>query len=198
MQKVKIILTIFTIVVIASIAAVILAENRGFNKKELLDTDNLNKDLIINILGEPDKYIWGEKVLNKDNLPTYYCMDYGNGNIVFIGNDRLIELRVHAPGNFIDPNGVSIGDSSYSVFKKIGKPISTVENRELSFKDSVYYKNYYDKASYYSVEKKGVRMFFYNDRISAIYITGNFTLEILEEFSSYVKKSKLIRPLLLM
>lgn len=220
MKKMNIMLISITIVAVFLIA-IILIFVRGeyqFTKKSVLNdtiineqneseniiskTDNgwiqtglSDREYVISLMGEPKGYIWGEETFNVDDLPSYYIMDYGNGNMACIYNGILSETRVHYPGDFTEFNGIRLGDTIEDVIEKIGKPNRIAEGEELNFEENVLFLNYSTSEmgvssdtsnSYYSVPEKNIRMFFNNNKVNALYNTGGFTPEFLSAFSQYI------------
>lgn len=138
-----------------------------------LDIDTSTLADVIRIFGEPDGYVWGEKTFEKDNLPPVYIADYSNKLHVVMIDGKVGEIRFYEPG-YLFLGKVQVGSSLEDVFEVVGKPKQAVEGGRNEFKDGVLYKDIDGKkgSCYYGSSGQGVRMFFFDYKVSELYITG--------------------------
>jgi regulator of replication initiation timing len=129
---------------------------------------------IYRIFGEPLEYKWSDETFEKDKLPERYIMFYPEGFHIFMVRGRINELRYHQPGyRFLGK--FQVGSSLEDVIAAIGRPGKTVVGKPNESKNGVLYKDIDGNQGqcYYSREKKGVRCFFNDYRVSAIYVSRN-------------------------
>lgn len=139
-----------------------------------LDIDKATLDDVIQIFGEPMKYSWGNKTFTKDNLPSTYIVDYPNGFRVVMSRGKISELRFEEPGaEYVFKGELRVGSSLDDVLEVIGQPTETVQGQPNQFKDGVLYKDIDDRKGYcyYSRKDEGVRFFFLNYKVTALYVT---------------------------
>ena len=129
---------------------------------------------VIRIFGEPIKYGWGRKTFTKNNLPSTYILDYPNGFSVVMSKGRVSELRHTQPG-YIWQGKLQVGSSLEEVLEAVGRPTETIEGQSCAYKDGVLYKDIDGKKGYcyYGHKKKGVRFFFMDYKVSALYVSRN-------------------------
>jgi RNA polymerase sigma factor (sigma-70 family) len=136
-------------------------------------------DEAIRVLGEPEKYVWGNKTFQKDKLPEIYILAYpGNVNVV-VNQGRVGELRSDMPGpGFTYRGKLRLGSSLDEVLQVLGPPSKTVVGKPLAFESGVLYKDYTEVEgeghkgnSYYARPEQNVRLFFRNDQVTGLYIT---------------------------
>lgn len=144
-------------------------------KVALLNITNDNLERVIQIFGEPTKYVWGSETFEKSNLPYTYIMVYPEGFCVCMSNDRVVEHRHEGSDGYIWLGKLQFGSSLEEVFKVVGRPKKTVVDQPDEFEEGVLYKNHDGKEGlyYYSRESKGVRFFFRDDKVVAIYVSSN-------------------------
>jgi hypothetical protein len=139
------------------------------------DINNATPDDVIEVFGEPSEYIWGKKVFRKDELPDPYIMVYAGGYFhIVIRNGRVIELRLeHQDIGYVFAETIRIGSSLEEVLKVIGAPTKTVVGKEIRWSsDGVLYKDIDEKGHcYYRRRDQGVRMFFKDYKLFALYLT---------------------------
>jgi len=139
-----------------------------------LDIDTATRDDVIQIFGQPEKYVWGGKTFTKNNLPSTYIMAYPNRFEVFISAGRISEVRHYQPG-YLFGGKIQVGCSLDEVLEVIGKPKQTIEGSQNKFKDGVLYKDIDGRKGYcyYARSDRGMRMFFTNYKVTALYVTAN-------------------------
>lgn len=140
-----------------------------------LDIDNAQLDDVIQLFGNPARYIWGEEIIAPEDLLNRkaYVMDYGEGFHIFIVQGRVIELRFEHNSQYVYQGKLRIGDSIDDALKVIGDPIETVVGEKLTFRDGVLYRDIdgQNGYGYYHRADQRLRLFFANDKITAIYVT---------------------------
>jgi len=129
---------------------------------------------LIRIFGDPEKYVWGGKTFEKDNLPPIYIANYPNNLQVVMVEGKVSEIRFNEPG-YLFLGKVQVGSSLDEVLEVIGEPKQVVEGVQNEFKDGVLYKDIKGKNGqcYYGISDKGVRIFFSDNKVSGLYITGS-------------------------
>ena len=141
-----------------------------------LNIDTATLDDVIRIFGEPIEYLWGEKTFTKANLPSTYIAAYPNGFSVVISNGKVSELRFAGRGaGYVYRDKLKVGSSLDEVLEVVGQPAETLEGQALSgmAKDGVLYKDMKGRkgSCYYSRRDQGIRFFFLNYKVSALYLT---------------------------
>jgi len=129
---------------------------------------------IYRFFGEPLEYIWGDETFEKDKLPERYIMVYPEGFRIVMVRARIIELRYHEPGyRFLGK--FQVGSSLEDVITAIGRPGKTVGGKPNEAKNGVLYRDIDGREGfcYYGREKKGVRCFFTDYKVNALYVSRN-------------------------
>ena len=118
------------------------------------------------LLGEPEKYTWGNKALDAAHLPEVYYMAYPERVGVIVARGVVSETRFNAPG-YKYLGKIGVGSTLPEVTDAIGKPTKTVTGGPLEFVDGVLYVDFdgHKGMSYYSRADKAVRMFFRDGRV---------------------------------
>ena len=131
-------------------------------------------DRVLRIFGEPIKYSWKNQTFSKNNLPGIYNIDYPNEFSVLMIIGKVQELRHHQPGyKFLGK--VQVGSTLEEFLDVLGKPKQIIEGRKNEFKDRVLYKDIEGEKGtcYYANKRKGARVFFINNKATALYVTRN-------------------------
>jgi beta-lactamase regulating signal transducer with metallopeptidase domain len=144
-----------------------------------IDIDTATKADVVEVFGEPEKYMWGDEkkktveVLDKNNLPDRYIMIYPNDFRVFIANDHIIEFRFEGQSDYVFDDGLTVGSSIKKAFKVLGRPKKVVDGRKNEFSENTYFKNIDGKKGfgYYAVPKKNIRIWIADNEVKAIYVT---------------------------
>jgi hypothetical protein len=129
---------------------------------------------IIRIFGEPQKYIWNNQTFTKDKLPERFIAMYPNGFNVFFASSRIVELRFEGGDcDYVFAGKIRIGSSLDEAIEAIGQPKNTVQGKPNAWQDGVLYKDIDGRKGYcyYGRQDKGVRMFFLEYKITALYVT---------------------------
>ncbi|NIT55648.1 MAG: DUF3887 domain-containing protein [Aliifodinibius sp.] len=129
---------------------------------------------VIRVFGEPLKYLLGNQTFAKDNLPDRYLMLYPEGFSVYIIKGRIGELR-HEGSNYVFLGKLPMESSLEEVFEVVGKPKQTIIGEAFPniAKQYVLYKDIDGEKGYcyYDCPKQGVRFFFNDYKVSAMYVT---------------------------
>lgn len=137
-----------------------------------LNIDTATLDDVIRIFGEPIDYVWGNQTFTKDDLPSSYILRYPNGFSVSMSHGRVHELRHTQPG-YTWQGKLQVGSSLEEVLEAVGRPTETIEGQSCAYKDGVLYKDIDGRKGYcyYSRRDQGVRFFFMNYKVTALYVT---------------------------
>lgn len=140
-----------------------------------LNIETTTLDDVIRIFGEPTKYAWGNERFERSNLPDHYILVYPDGFHILMMNGRIVELRHEGPDGYIWQGKLRVGSSLEEVLEVVGRPEKTVVGQPNTFKDGVLYKDIDGKEGdcYYCSERKGVRFFFRDYKVTALYVTRN-------------------------
>ena len=145
-------------------------------------------DVIDYFGSEPFEYIWGGVTYTKDTLPTgKYDMLYRAGrNNDFeavidngLGTHVIWEIRFKSE-DYRCLGGLTAGMTKEEVFSYVGNPASTVTGGPNTWTPDVFYQDIDGEAGYcyYDNSASGIRMFFWRNLTSAVYIySANDTLE---------------------
>jgi hypothetical protein len=139
-----------------------------------LNIDSATLEDVIRIFGEPMEYRWGQETFSKNNLPSRYVAVYQGGFSVFMSGGKITELRFEqVDSGYVFAGMIRIGSSLDEVLSAIGQPKDTVQGKSNAFQDDVLYKDIDGKKGncYYGRKDKGVRMFFADYKVSALYVT---------------------------
>ncbi|UCD49117.1 MAG: M56 family metallopeptidase [Phycisphaerales bacterium] len=141
-----------------------------------LDIDSADLKRVKEVFGEPLKYIWGKETLAADDLPGFFVMVYPAGFHVFMGGDEVIELR-HEGGRslYVLEGGICVGSTVEEVLAVMGAPKKTVQGKAIDWSDSdtVLFRDIKGTKGhcYYHCPDQHLRLWFWNDKLMAIYMT---------------------------
>jgi hypothetical protein len=143
---------------------------------EALNIDAADRRRVMEIFGEPLKYIWGNKTFDADNLPDRFIMMYPSGFRVFMSQGRIVELRHEGPGTgYVFQGGIRVGSTVEEVLAALGAPRKTVRGEAIKWSDSdrVLYRDIEGNKGhdYYHCPDQNVRLWFGDDKVIAIYMT---------------------------
>ena len=140
-----------------------------------IDIDNARLDDLIRLFGNPVRYIWSEEILDPKDLSKRhaYVIDYGGGFHIFMVQGRVMELRFEQNSPYVYQGRLRIGDSIDNALKVMGAPQKTVVGEKLTFENGVLYRDIEGRKGYgyYHRADQNLRLFFADDRITAIYVT---------------------------
>jgi hypothetical protein len=159
-----------------------------------IDIDNASIDDVIRVFGEPKQYCWRKEaaveieVINKENLPSrqFYIADYGNGFQIFMLSGRIAELRFEGASEYLHQGQLQIGDSLDYVLKVLGEPKETItgaSRRMISGNDGMLLRDIEGRKGYdyYLRKDKNIRLFFLDDKITALYVIAKGFLSAQED-----------------
>jgi beta-lactamase regulating signal transducer with metallopeptidase domain len=143
------------------------------SKIDKFDIDHATRSDVIKVFGEPTKYIWGTQVFDKNSLPDQYIMSYPSNFHVWMVKDQIIEFRFEGPSDYVFGDGLVVGSTIEKALNILGQPSEIVEGKPNEFKDNVFYKDINGRKGhcYYGRPEKNIRIWFFNDKVCAIYIT---------------------------
>jgi len=130
-----------------------------------------NLEDVVNLLGEPVEYLWGNQKFMKSNLPSRYIANYGDGFEVLMYNGKVFELRFEYK-DIVEYKNIRIGSDLDDVVKGIGNPDKEIDGSIVDyFENGVLYTNVNGETniSYYMRIEKGVRIFFAFNKVTSIY-----------------------------
>jgi serine protease AprX len=141
-----------------------------------LDINTANLDDVIRIFGEPEKYLWQRNTFTKDNLPSIYIAAYPDDFYILIARDKIRELRFEGPGSGYTYRGkIRYGSPLDEVIKVVGRPKEIIQKQPMptAVEDGVLYKDINGRKGYCYYERRdlGVRFFFLNYNVTALYVT---------------------------
>jgi len=148
------------------------------SKIDGFDMDDGDLKSVIRTFGEPERYFWGDKTYKKNNRPNTYLISYPNGLRILMSNGEIEEFRFEKKTDY-SIAGITVGTPLDQVIDILGEPNRTVSGRVCTFEEGVLFRNCTgddgrSKFNYYSA--KGLRLFFYQDKVTALYITDNTIL----------------------
>jgi hypothetical protein len=159
-----------------------------------IDIDKANLDDVIRVFGEPKKYYWGNEetgevwMINKDDLSSrqFYIADYGDGFRIVMRGGHIAELRFEGESEYLYQGKLQIGDSLDYAISVLGEPKETIvgaSRKMVSGRDGVLLRDIDGRQGYdyYLRKDKNIRMFFLNDKITALYVIGSGFLNSQEE-----------------
>jgi hypothetical protein len=140
-----------------------------------LDIDNAQLDDVIQLFGNPARYVWGEEIIASEDLlkRNAYVIDYGGGFHIFMVKGRVMELRFEHNSQYVHQGKLRVGDSIDDALKAMGAPKEIVVGEKLTFRDGVLYRDIDGRNGYgyYHRADLKLRLFFADDKITAIYVT---------------------------
>ncbi len=138
-----------------------------------LDIDSADLEQVKAIFGEPTKYVWGDKTFTADALPDNYIMSYPCGFSVWMTGDRIMEIRHERNSPYVFRDKLRIGSTLREALDLLGEPAETVTGQKNTFKEKVLYKDIDGRQGYdyYHRPDQKVRVWFGDDKVTAIYMT---------------------------
>ena len=128
---------------------------------------------VVALLGEPEKYCWGSKTLDKNNLPEAFVANYPKGLDVFIHHGTVCELRAEGSGpGFTWRGKLRLGSTLEEVLQALGQPSQTIVGEPLDFAPNVLYKDIDGEPgrAYYARPDQHVRCFILNSKVNGLYV----------------------------
>jgi serine protease AprX len=170
----KVTFAVFAVLILAG-AALSQPESDINAKVTKLDIGKSTLDDVISIFGEPTRYFHGGETFTKDNLPQAYIAQYPNEFSVVMASDRVEELRFESQAaGYVFRDKIRVGSLLNEALKVIGQPKKTVVGKPNEYEDGVLYKDIGgEKGScYYGRRDRGIRLFFFNYKVTALYLTS--------------------------
>jgi hypothetical protein len=139
----------------------------------MLDIDSAGLEQVKAMFGEPTKYVWGDQTFTADALPDNYIMSYPCGFSVFMTGDRIMEIRHERNSPYVYRDKLRIGSTLQEALGMLGAPNETVTGQKNTFKENVLYTNIdgHQGYGYYHRSDQHVRLWFADDKVTAIYMT---------------------------
>ncbi len=143
-------------------------------KLEQLDLKSASIKEVIELFGEPEKYLWGQKTFQKKNLPAVYIAYYPKGLQFVLNNGKISEIRHEGPTGYRFKGKLQVGSPLETALEILGQPAQTVSDKANEYADSVLYKDIDGRKGYcyYQRSDQNVRLFFSNYKVAALYITN--------------------------
>jgi hypothetical protein len=138
-----------------------------------LDIDSAGRDQVRMIFGEPSRYVWGNQTFTLDALPDNYIMSYPCSFNVWLQKGRIMEIRHERGSEYAYRGKLRIGSTIQEALDLLGAPAETVTGQKNEFKDGVLYRDIdgNEGQGYYHRSDQDVRVFFWEDKVTAIYMT---------------------------
>ena len=145
---------------------------------EELDATTRTRVDIVDLLGTPERYAWGGKTFEEDNLPASYLICYEAPRVHFWMRDgKLYETRVYCE-DYEVAEGVMVGTHVEQVLAAIGDDVEEVQGQRVEFAPNVLYRDAIPWRGtqaikgygYLFLPAKRARIFFKEDCISCIYL----------------------------
>jgi hypothetical protein len=138
-----------------------------------LDIDAAGLEQVRAIFGEPLKYVWGSQTFTADALPDNYIMTYPCSFRVWLQKGRIAEIRHERGSEYAYRGKLRIGSTLQEALDLLGAPAEMVTGRKNEFKDGVLYRDIdgNEGHSYYHRSDQKVRIWFADDKVTAIYMT---------------------------
>jgi len=176
MKNLKLILVATAIFSFMSTIRVTSNDLSEINKNvDQLEVGSSSLEDVVRIFGEPARYFWGNKTFKKDNLPAIFIAAYPQDVNIVISNGTVDQIRFESTHRgYMFMGEVGVGSPLETVLDVVGRPKEIIENEPIGFKDGVLYKDIegHKGACYYACSDKRVRMFFKDNKVVALYLTG--------------------------
>lgn len=138
-----------------------------------------NRSRIVDVFGEPESYLWINKVYTKETLPGAYSMQYPNGLAVSMMSGKISNFSLKNPTYTF--KGLTVGcdlEDVLAVFPPVR--IADGERKVHSGETGVLYKNYTDTEGAHTYRTpEGVRFHFAKDKLYSITFSSPRTFSFL-------------------
>jgi hypothetical protein len=137
-----------------------------------LDIDSADLRQVIDVFGQPEDYLWGDKTFEPDDLPRSYIMRYPGGFRVYMSDGQIVEVRHERASKYVYRGKLRVGSTLDEALAVLGPPDETVSG-ENNYKDRVLYKDIDGNKGhcYYLRTDQDVRLWFSDYKVIAIYMT---------------------------
>ncbi len=143
-------------------------------KIKLIVPGETNREQVVEILGKPDRYVWGSEEYLEANLPDdRYIMVYEAGVNLMMNGNMVREVRIESNKDYSYEDKIHLGSSLEDIISFFGKPSETVTGELVDFhRNRVLYRDIKGKAGYCYIHYRdmGIRMFFVGYRLHALYL----------------------------
>lgn len=141
-------------------------------KVERFDASGGTLDDAIRIFDEPERYLWGRETFKRSDLPAVYLASWPGALQIVFKLGAASELRFEGESDYVFDGRLRVGSTLDEAIAVLGEPDETVEGKKLGFEDGVLYKDIDGRKGhcYYARADKGVRVFFGDNRVAAIYL----------------------------
>ncbi|OHB65016.1 MAG: hypothetical protein A2Y76_09410 [Planctomycetes bacterium RBG_13_60_9] len=129
---------------------------------------------VVRLLGKPTRYGWEQQTFTEENLPAVYVATVAQGPQFLVHNDLVGEIWFEGEDlGYVFRDKIRIGSSLDDVLAVLGQPNETVVGEEILGKNRVLYKDPDGRKgySYFLSARDGVRMFFLDSKVIALYQT---------------------------
>lgn len=143
-------------------------------KMAQLNINGATHEEVIALFGPPQRYLWGTRTYGPNDLPDRYIMNYSDGFSIYIAFAHIAEIRFQGVDvGYAFRDTIRIGSTVDDVLKVVGPSTETVTGQKVGWQDGVLYRDIEGMKGrgYYARSDQGVRIFFMNDRVTALYIT---------------------------
>ncbi len=146
-------------------------------KVDGFDMKRGNLESVLRTFGEPKNYVYGNETFTKSNLPNVYVMIYPEQFTILMKEDRIEEFRFEGSKAY-EVHGIRNGISLKEALGILGKPRQTVRTDKIDWEEDTLYLTTGGKWKGQSyIAKKGLRLFFKQDILFALYVTDNTLLK---------------------
>jgi beta-lactamase regulating signal transducer with metallopeptidase domain len=134
--------------------------------------DSANLRQVIEVFGQPEEYVWGDKTFEPDALPKSYIMRYPGGFNIWLRDGQIMEVRHERNSKYVYREKLRVGSTLDEALAVLGPPKETVSG-ENNYKDRVLYKDIDGNKGhcYYLRTDQNVRLWFSEYKVIAIYLT---------------------------
>jgi len=169
--------TTLYIVFIIILASVGFSQTDINQKLKRLNLKTAELKDVIKLFGEPEKYLWGQEIFQKNHLPAVYIASYPNGLQFLLNNGKISEIRHEGPTGYLFKDKLQVGSSLETALEVLGPPTQTVLDKENEYTNGILYKDIGGTKGhcYYQRSDQNIRLFFSNYKIVALYITNPHT-----------------------
>jgi len=155
---------------------------KTFDSNEKMDFSEVNVnettyDDLVEMYGLADKYNYGDRIFDPNELPNLFYMTYGNDMYFRIRNNQILEMRL-ASEKVTYGNDLYIGQDLDEALTFLSEPEEIVSGISLYWKKDVLYKNVTDRGDgelgYYHDTGTNIRIWIEGDKLSGIYYLSEF------------------------
>jgi beta-lactamase regulating signal transducer with metallopeptidase domain len=138
-----------------------------------LDIDTAGPDQVKKIFGEPIGYVWGNQKFQANALPANYIMTYPCSFEVWVRDGRIMEIRHERGSPYVYRDKLRIGSTLQEALDLLGAPDKSVTGQKNGFENKVLYRDIdgQEGHDYYHRADQKVRVWFWDDKVIAIYMT---------------------------